>query len=174
MKRKIIFLLLLAAIFSPGITQASDDRELYSQAVENAREGNKDFAFMYFKDIIERYPDSPYTEAAVFACGEYYYRIADYDDALRMFGQLEAASANPKETLFVLMYLFKIAEAKKEWSFLERLKKDIITFKRLSFLFRNFKEYKYRSPLFGQYRAVYYIDKVEFYIDGELFAQISY
>jgi len=41
-------------------------------------------------------------------------------------------------------------------------------------LFRDFKEYSYVSALMREHKAVYYIDKIEFFVDEKLFSEIYY
>ena len=174
MRIKILFLL-TTFLFLPGLSlYAGEGRQEYSLAIENAKSSNPDFAFMYFREILEKYPDSPYAQKSRFACGEYYYQVADYEDAFKMFKQYSLDYPASGEIQFVLAYLLEIARKKGDDSLAGKIEKDIITSRRLSFLFRDLKEYKYRSSLYKLYRAVYYIDKVEFYIDGELFVRISY
>jgi hypothetical protein len=75
---------------------------------------------------------------------------------------------------FALMYLLKAAEIRRQETLAEKLKNKIISLKRLSFLFRESKGWTYKSPLNKKYRVIYYIDKVEFYVDDKLFEKISY
>jgi hypothetical protein len=79
-----------------------------------------------------------------------------------------------KGKLFALAYLYKIAESAGQEELKEKLKTEIVTFKRVSLLFRNSQKYVYRSPLLKRYKVEYYIDRVEFYLDGESFAQIPF
>ena len=174
MKSKILFLVLVSILLAGGVSHAREDQEIYSAALENAKSGNREFAFMYFRSILTKYPDSKYTQDALFAVGEYYFLLADYDDAFEAFGRYTRDYPHSQETPFVLIYLFKMAKIKGKDSLAGKLEKAIVTFRRLSLLFRNSRDYKYRSPLFRKHRVVYYIDKVEFYVDEELFAKISY
>lgn len=173
MSRKLFFVILFL-LLPCVITCAQDDRQLYYTALENARSGNRDFAFMNFCALLEQHPHSRYAREALFACGEYYFLISDYDDAFKALGQYVGDYPESREMPFVLMYILRIAKIKGEGALAKKIEKDIVMLRRLSFLFRDSKEYRYRSPLFRKHKAAYYIDKVEFYIDGELFEKISY
>ena len=50
----------------------------------------------------------------------------------------------------------------------------IITEKQVSLVFRDRKEYKYLTPLNHTLKAAIHIDMIEIYVEGELFAKISY
>jgi len=174
MKIKIFITIFLFIFLFYNLGHAQEEAKLYSQAVKAAKSGNFIFAFMYFRSLLANYPDSKYREGALFAQGEYYFLIADYNDAGSTFIKFINNYLGSKARIFALAYLFKIAENKKNSSLAKKIKNEIITFQRLSFLFSNYKEFKYRSLFLKKYRALYYIDKVEFYAGGELFAQIPY
>lgn len=174
MKNKVFWLFLLFIFSVFNAASAQNEGQLYSKAVREARSGNRDAAFMYFRALLADHPDSKYTEKALFATGEYYFSVNDNSDAFRAFTRYIDDYPDSQATAFALMYLLKIAEQQRQESFSKDIEMMIVTLKRLSFLFRESKEYRYQSPLCRKYRAVYYIDKVEFFIDGEFFAKISY
>ena len=174
MKPKILCAALLLVLSFFNIAHAQEGGQIYSMAVREARSGNIDAAFMYFRSLLTNYPDSKYTENALFATGEYYFLIADYADAIPAFTRYLNDYPDSAGITFTLMYLLKIAEKRGQELLAKNLEKKIVTFRQMSFLFRESKEYKYQSALYRKHRVVYYIDKVEFYIDGELFAKISY
>lgn len=175
MKIKILCVVLL---FVPAFLTAAyakkEDGQIYSQAIRESRSGNMDAAFMQLRSLLTGYPDSKYAENALFAVGEYYFLIADYDDSSRAFVKYLDDYPESKFISFALMYLLKIAEKRGDGLLAKSLEKKIVTFRRVCFLFKECKEYKYRSVLNKKHRAAYYIDKVEFYIDGALFAKISF
>jgi len=67
-----------------------------------------------------------------------------------------------------------MAQHEKDEPLIENLKKEILTFKQVGLVFKEFKEYTYRSPLYRTYKAVFRIDQVEFYVGGKLFATVAY
>ena len=120
------------------------------------------------------YPASKFAEKALFGMGEIYFSMANYRDTNKSFIEHVKFYPNSDARLFSLVYLLKLAKISKNKSLVEGLEKKILSFYQLSFLFRDFKEYEYRSPSLKVYKAVYYIDKVEFSIDGDKFEKISY
>ena len=152
----------------------SEDRELYDHAVRSAKSGDKDFAFMYYTQILRDYPKSQITESVLFAQAEYYAFLPDYKQASALFNRFIREYPNSKTKLFVLGHLLRIAEIQKDPQRIQELKKEITTFKQVSFVFRDFKEFKYISPCSGKYSAIFRIDTVEFFLEGELFAKVSF
>lgn len=171
-KRLGIIAVTLFLFCNAGYTQ--DSKEMYYQGIEAAKSGDLDYAFMYFQSLLATSPESKYKEDSLFATGEYYFVIGDYRDANRAFIQLNSDSSNFKGKIFALAYLLKIAEMQGKEAAVKNLENEIVTSKRLILLFKNSKEYKYKSPLCKKYKVIYYIDKVQFYLEGKLFEQISY
>ena len=168
----VIFLSFL--FMMPLSGHAGEEDQLYRKAVAAARAGNTDFAFMYYSELDRDYPHSRYRDQALFAKGEYYYQLPGYPEATRIFQSFVQDYPNSDGKLFALVYLYKMAEAGQDQAALEEAKKEILTLRQVSLIFKESKEYKYRSASFQDYRAVFRIDKVEFYKGGELFATVSY
>lgn len=154
--------------------EAGEEVQLYRKAVKAARAGKTDFAFMYYNAILRNYPQSEYREDALFALGEYNYQLPNYAEAARMFASFIADYPQSPGRLFALAYLYKIAKIQENQSLIDDLKKEILTFRQVGLVFKEFKEREYHSPLERIHRAVFHIDMVEFYIAGDLFAQVSY
>lgn len=166
-----------AMLFIPlffNTAYAQESGQIYSLAVSEARSGNTDSAFLYLRSLLDDFPGSKYAPDALFASGEYYFSIADYADSIKAFARYLNDYPDSPGMIFAFMYLLKIAENRGDESSAQNLRKKIITLKQVSFLFRESKVYKYRSALYRKHKAAYYIDRVEFHIDGELFAKISY
>ncbi len=147
---------------------------MYYQGIQAARKGKVDSAFLSFYRLINNFPDSEYLEQTLFGTGEYYYSIGDHSDAKRAFSQLIDNYPNSNARLFAIAYLLKIAEKGGKESELESLKEELIGSQQVSLLFRDFKERSYTSPFNKNYKALNFIDKIEIYIDDELFAKISF
>ena len=173
-KHKLFYTSLLLIILFSSFGYAQEDKKMYYRGIRAMRAGNKNFAFFDFRRLLEKFPTSRFVEPALFTIGEYYFSIAAYYDAGQAFTKHINDYPESKAKLFSLVYLLKLAEIEGNESLVKDLKKEIIVFFQLSFLFRDFKEYQYRSPSYRRYKAVYYIDRVEFYIDGKQFAQILY
>ena len=173
MRRCSIWIILISvwmgsAGFAPGAIQS------YSSAVEFAKAGQVDFAFMYFNELMRSYPESKYREQALFAVGEYYFRISGLREAEEAFRAFLDEYPDSKQRLYALAYLLNIAEKNQDEISVQGLKKQIIDLQQVSFIFRETKDVVYQSALYQNYRAVIYIDKIEFYVEGELFAKVSY
>lgn len=173
-KNTIVFIVTLSIFLLPDKGYTQGHRSLYSQAVKYARSGDTDSAFMYFRRFLRAYPKSRFSERALFAIGEYYFQIADYYDAARIFMRFINNYPQSKARPFALAYLLTLANITGKEELTKDLEKEIISSQQITFLFREFKEYEYSSPLSKRHKAVYFIDKVEFYIDEELFTQVLY
>ena len=173
-KNTIVFIVTLSIFLLPDKGYTQGHRSLYSQAVKYARSGDTDFAFMFFRRFLRTYPESRFSEKALFAIGEYYFQIADYYDAAQIFIRFINNYPQSKARPFALAYLLTLANIMGKEELTKYLEKEIISSQQIAFLFREFKEYKYLSALSKRHKALYFIDKVEFYIDEELFTQVLY
>lgn len=151
-----------------------EGRSLYYKGLHAARIGNKDVAFMDFKAFLKGFPESKMAKNALFSTGEYYFSISDYRDAAESFVRFIKLYPEAKAKLFALVYLHEIAKSQGNQELVEKISKEIITFKQLRLLFSEFEEYVYWSVFSNQYKAVFFIDKVEIYINEELFKELSY
>lgn len=157
----------------PASGYAGEADALYAKALQAARAGRVDFAFMYYNQIDREYPRSRYREQVLFAKGEYFYELPACAQAREAFEKILEEYPQSPGKLFVLSYLYKIAEVEGKAASVERFRKEILTFRQVGLVFKETKEYKYPSPFYRNFRAVFYIDKVEFYRGGELFATVS-
>lgn len=167
-----ILFLFLFLLFSQTLF-AEEDAQVYSRAREAAQSGHMDFAFMYYRSILNDYPDSKFKAQALFAQGEYYFLLPNYHESASLFNKFISLNPDPKEKLFALAYLLKIAQIQGNESLEKDLQKTILTLNPMDLVFRDFKEYNYRSPLDRKHKAVFRIDKIQFYVQGEMFVQIS-
>lgn len=174
MKINRIILLLSLIFLHPARAFTQDDRQLYLAAVHEAKSGNKDFAFMHCRGLLEDYPESKYAPDAAFAIGEYYFITANYENASAALSNFIDKYPDSKGLPFALTYLLRLLQINKNEPLAEKLKNQIISLKRLSLLFQESKGYAYESPLGIKYRMMYYIDKVELYVDDKLFENIPY
>ena len=168
-----LIIFILALSFS-GSAWAQEEGRLYASAMQEARAGNIDFSFLQLHSLVRTYPESRYLENSLFAIGEYHFQNKNFVDAVDAFSQLLEKFPDSKSTVYSMVYLLKIAQERGAGELAANLEKAIATFHKLSLVFRKSKTFTYRSALWNKYKADYYIDKVEFYKDGELFAQVSY
>lgn len=173
-KSKTFFIALLFFFLFPCKGYSRQDSELYCQGIKAARLGKADFAFMYFRMLLADFPESEFTEKALFAVGEYYFSLGDYQDAFRVFARFANSYPQSKARLFASAYYLELARKDEKKQLAKEIEKEIIVYQQLSFLFRDFKEYKYKSLLFNSYTALYFINRIEFYINEELFTKILY
>lgn len=173
MNKKIIFTMLLMMLLV-GQALAGEDARLYAMAREAAKSGNLDFAFMRYRTIALVYPKSIYRPLALFAQGEYYFDQNNDQESAGAFKELIERYPGSDARMFALVHLFKMAQRKGDTALAESLTRDIINLKQVSLIFRDFKEYEYRSPLYRKYKAVFHIDTIEFFREGQLFAKISF
>jgi len=117
---------------------------------------------------------SKYRDRALFATGEYYFQNFGFKQATKAFQTFIDEYPDSDECLYALAYLLNIAKKDSNESFVQSLEKQIIDLQQVSFVFRDSKEISYRSPLYQNLKAVIHIDKIKFYVEGELFAKVSY
>lgn len=172
--KKLTILIILLSIFLFSSNSYSQDKEFYYKAVKLARDEKIDFAFSYLDMVVNIYPKSRFFENSLFSCGEYYFISGDRYSTKNTFDKFVALLPNSKAKPFALVYLLKIAEEEKKQDIVESLQKQIISFKQVSLVFRDFKEYSYLSALDKEYKIIYFIDRAEIYIDGDLFAKIPF
>lgn len=173
MRMKVWIILTGWLLLVPALGYAGEADALYAKALQAARAGRVDFAFMYYNQIDREYPYSRYREQVLFAKGEYFCELLVYARAKEAFEKVLDEYPQSPGKLFVLSYLYKIAEAQGNAESVESFKKEILTFRQVGLVFKETKEYNYPSPFYQSYRVVFYIDKVEFYRGGELFATVS-
>ncbi len=172
--RVFAYSLLIAVIFYvPALTYAGP-ASIYKQGITAAKSGSLDLAFMYFKTLVDSYPESAYYTEALFAMGEYYFSISGYSRAADMFSRCIEAGEEDEADPFALAYLLNIAKKKEKQELAELIKNKIISLKQVTLLFRDYKEISYFSPLQKGYRALFYIDRIEFYVNEKLFGEFSY
>jgi outer membrane protein assembly factor BamD (BamD/ComL family) len=173
MKRCHIWIILILVWLGTG-GFASGAVQVYSKAVEFAKAGQEYFAFMHYSKLLRNYPESEYRQPALFAIGEYYFQVSGFQEAATVFKMFLDEYPDSKQRMYALAYLLSIAQRDQNALFIEGLEKQIIDLQQVSFVFRETKETAYRSPLYQSYKAVIHIDKIEFYVEGELFAKVSY
>jgi len=172
MKRHLIWFIVCIWLGSVGLVPGSF--QVYSKAVKFAKAGQSDFAFMQYSKLLRNYPMSKYRDRALFATGEYYFQNFGFKQATEAFQTFIDEYPDSDERLYALAYLLNIAKKDSNESFAQSLEKQIINLQQVSFVFRDSKEIAYTSPLFQNHKAVIHIDKIEFYVEGELFAKVSY
>jgi hypothetical protein len=165
-----VCLLLSSCLRSP--LRASDAGDDYARAVAAGKRKDYSAAFMHFRPLTER--ASPYREASLFAVGEYYVLKNVQADAIKALATLVREYPASRYRVFALWYLEMVAERIGRSDLAREYQQHIIMMRQHSFLFRQSKEWSVISPLQRKLKVVYYIDKVEFYVDGGPCAVLSY
>ena len=152
----------------------SQESAAYGEIAASIRQRDLPTAFALMHSFAVSYPHSRHLEKVIFSMGEYYYHDGAYYDARQSFDRFLKDHPDSKARLFAMAYLYEIAKIKGSPQDVERLAREIITFMNVSLLFRDYKSYGFTSFLQKRYKAVYFIDKVEFYIGDELFTSLAY
>lgn len=174
MKYKLTTIMITFIIAMQSTAFAADMTKIYKKAEQDARRGHIDFAFMGYRKILSSNPKESYKQRALFAIAEYYYHMADYKSSTKYFKEYLEVSEDENGKLFAFVYLMKLAMVDKDEALIANLEDEIKLVKRNSFIFDNTKEYIFESPLNRDHRAVYYIDKIEFYVESENIASIFF
>ncbi len=85
MKKACVLTALCVLLFTPEVFCQSAER-LFSQAKAAQSAGNKDVAFLLYRQILREYPDSAYAEESQFLMGQYYFDSRNYFNAAQTFG----------------------------------------------------------------------------------------
>ncbi len=170
-RKYIISGLLLAACYQPCLNAADADI-LWNKALGHAKEGEIDFAFMNFQMLIDTYPDFRNKSAAMFSLGEYYFAQHNFSAAVKEFEHLYDAYPKSREALFSLSYLYKIALAQGRGDVAQEYQRKMIAAHAVVFIFKDKESLEYRSGFQHKYNFIFYIDRIQVLMDGELFIEV--
>lgn len=170
----IILTLLVQGCFWVTCVKASEADLEWKQAMISAKEGKNDFALMDFRTLLENCPNSRFTMAAEFAQGEYYFLESNLDFASDEFKRFYAKYPQHEEAQIALAYLYKIAEIQNHPDDMKEYRHKAASFRQLTFIFNDKKSYKFFSGFQRNYNLVYYINKVELYVNGKLFTEVPF
>lgn len=169
------FIICVIVISLAGTTAfASSQGRLYSKAVHFAKREQRDFAYMQYNQLLRDFPKTKFREQALFATGEYYYRELNLKQAKKAFEAFLEEFPESEGRIYGLAYMLGLAVEGGDETLIEDLEKKIIHQQQVSLVFRDKKEVAYLSPLHQEYKTVIHIDKIEFFVEGELFAKVSY
>jgi outer membrane protein assembly factor BamD (BamD/ComL family) len=175
MVRHVLFLFLMVqGCCWVTCVNASEADVQWKEAVGLARQGENDFAFMDFKTILDDYPSSRYALPADFAQGEYYFLQNNLTMASDAFKNFYTKYPQHEEALIALAYLFKIAKIQHQTNDLKKYQNQAANFKQLTFIFNENKYFKFLSGFQRNHKLVYYINKVDLYVNGELFTEVPF
>lgn len=169
--RKILFLGLLVTVSLTAFAQ--DDLKLYKQGIKSSANSRFDAAFLHFNLLSQRFPESGLKPDALFAVGEYYFSQNNLTQAKNFFNRINEQFPDSKGRIFALAYLFVIADKEQDILLAQEIRKTIIKLQAIRLIFSDYKEYGYFSGMSNDYRAFYYIDKIEIHLAGKLFTTIK-
>ena len=107
-----------------------------------------------------------------FSIAEYYFKTNDFSDARRAFKEYVDSTPAGISTLVAKAYLYKFANQANEQENAEAIKKEMFE-KQFILLFDKYKTLNYVSRSGNRYEVHYYVDKIEIFLNGEIFEQIS-
>lgn len=173
---KKITCILLFLIFSVGILLAdSGGQAEYDEAIQFIKVKQDDFAFLKFREIVRKYPESRFAPDALFATGEYCYDKKMYYEAIENFSAYVKNYPRTDAAVFARTYLLKIIEETDrdeiDKEVIENLERELFS-KPLFLLFSQYKEASYKSPFRNKFTIRYYMDMIEIYKNDELFIKI--
>ncbi len=166
----------LIAMFVLGSlpAQAGEDAKVYDQALKASHGGQKELVHMYYRRILRDFPHSPYARQALFSQGQFQFLHKQDDGAAAAFRAWLERYPDDQARLFAWMYLYQIAKNQNDEAKMRQFRQDILTFRQVGLVFKDSKEFKFRSPLGYMCRAVFRIDRVDFFVEERLFAQVSF
>lgn len=114
----------------------------------------------------------PELQKVKFGMAEYYFKHHAYLDAFRAFKEYSDTYPPQTSTLLAKVYLYKIANIKAEPETASALKKEIFA-SSFVLLFSKFKVLKYQSAFDNQYEVHYYLDKIQVFLNGGNFEELT-
>jgi len=170
------FVLLLGVLFLlfTVLGKAGAQRQDYQLAKDAVKNGDKEFALMHFSSVLKNDPDQNHRQEALFGMAEYYYLARDFPDSFGSLNEFLENYPDSKLRPVALFLLLEISENFNNDSLSKNIEKQIMDLKRIFLVFKEAQEYSFKSPLGLDYKLIYYIDKIEFFIDGQLKKQILY
>jgi len=170
----IILSLLLQGCFLVPCANASEADVEWEDAIGSVKQGENAFAFMDFRAILDAYPGSSHCLAAKFAQGEYFYYQNDLPMASEEFKDFYARYPRHEEALIALVYLFKISQIQKNAEEAKEYHNKIASFRQLTFIFNDKKYFNFLSGFQHKHKLVYFINKVQLYVNGKIFAEVPF
>ncbi len=171
-------LLLFFIIFFLGARSSEGTAEAmryFQKARRFAVSGELDFAFMNYKAALQEDLKGKFASRALFAMGEYAFCQGMKDKAREYFRRyLRTEDAESNGRLFALAYLLRMARDTEDRAEAREIAIRILSLKRQGFLFQDQKVYRYKSPLRRDHEAVYTIDEIDIFIEGDAFEKIAY
>jgi hypothetical protein len=164
-----------------GCAMLSEPGEMYNSGLQSIRDGNKPFAFMHLKSLVESDPQSPYAKEAEFAVAEYYFDISDYYNSIEMFSDYISRYPKDKGAIFAKLLIYKMLAEQKNSKvsdaqhdlLIKEIRKELFS-KPLFLIFYDKKSPRAFHSLFKNTYLVYdYVDKIRVLRNDKIFLELS-
>ena len=107
-----------------------------------------------------------------FAIGEYYFRNKVFYDSRYVFAQCISENPIGINTLLAHIYLYKLAKLQDMHSEAGDIAREVLK-EQFVLLFNKYKMLKYTSLYGNEYEVRYFVDKIEVFLNGDLFEEIK-
>lgn len=107
-----------------------------------------------------------------FAIAEYYFKNNDFFDAQRAFEEYTRENQTGITSFLAQVYLYKLAVKKNDENKIADIKKEIFK-DQFVLLFHQYKTQRYVSLFDNRYEVHYFVDRIEIFLNGDIFEQIS-
>lgn len=174
MKTKIVSCAIIAlSVINISCMTIAKDNQYYYAAIEEAKSGNFDFAFMNLNNYIREYPDSVHIKEVKFGIAEYYFQTNDFRDAIYKLSEFIRDYRQEDIAIFAQALLYSvILKYRAEHALTEKIKEAFFS-KSIFLIFSELKVKQYKSILNNSYRIVDYIDRIEVFKNNELLLKIT-
>ena len=128
--------------------------------------------FLKLRSQLQRETRKDKKRPIYFAFGEYHFKIKSFHDAQTIFRKYARDNIDGIDSLLANVYLYKIAQNNGKQEEQEEIKQKIFA-SPFILLFDEYKTINYISVFGNEYEVRYFVDKIEVFLNGEIFEQIN-
>lgn len=171
MRRRLtrMFFSIILLLCIPKYIYGVDSKGTFKKITE--KEELKDFIRIHQRAVIQA-PNLEDTKNCRFGVGEYYFKHNNIYDARTTFKEYTNVYPPQISTFIAKIFLYKIAELHGDTAYGEKIKKEIFE-KPFIILFSDHETLEYASVLGNKYVVHNYLDRVEVFLNGQLFEEIK-
>jgi outer membrane protein assembly factor BamD (BamD/ComL family) len=174
MNAYVIILTLFWQCFSAvPVVKAADADILWNRAISMAKQGQMDMAFIDFRMLVHSYPDARQKPTAQLGLGEYHFSHHSFSLAAKEFKDFYNQYPKRQDSVIALAYLYKMAQMNGQNHLMEEYRQKIISSRQVAFIFKDSQSFRYVSGFQHKYEVVFYIDKIEVWVNGNFFVSVS-
>ena len=107
-----------------------------------------------------------------FAIAEYYFKVNDLIDTKSAFEGYVKENPIGITTLLANVYLYKMAQLENNQAKIAALKKEMFK-EQFILLFNKYKILSYTSLYGNKYEVHYFVDRIEIFLNGDIFERVS-